>query len=105
MFEKKAPKTVEGDKGGKGEASIPVEPAKKPAAKRKKPKPKKMSVASEGQKGKISAMLGKAGRGIAADIFAELKAKKHKKRGQGDEGNKKAAKRFVPEMERTGIRG
>ncbi len=54
MFQKKAPKGIEPDAGEEGVA--PVTKVKKPL-KKKKGKPKKTSVAKEGQKGKIAAML------------------------------------------------
>ncbi len=55
MFQKKAPKGIEPDAGEEGQA--PLTDVKRPK-KSKKKKAKKTSVAKEGQKGKIAAMLG-----------------------------------------------
>jgi hypothetical protein len=105
MFQKKAPQGIEPRPGEEGQA--PITKVKKPMKKKKSKKPGKFSVASEGQKGKISAMMGRANGSIAADVFAELKSKKNKKRGEGKESKKPQSllSNFVPEQKRTGIRG
>jgi len=98
MFKKAGPKGIEGDKGGPGEkAKIPVEPAKKPS-KKKKIKPKKTSVAKEGQKGKIAAMLGSKYCGKNLDFSG-----KSGKANQFDGAKRGQARQFVPEQKKMGI--
>jgi hypothetical protein len=100
MFKKASPKGIEGDKGGPGvKASIPVEPAKKPK-KKKKGKPKKTSVAKEGQKGKIAQML--SGKYCSKDLSFSGKGAKA---NQFDGSKSGQAVQFVPEQKRMGIKG
>lgn len=111
MFQKKAPRGIVGDEGVPGKkSSIPVEPAKKPKKGSKKSKPKKTSVAREGQKGKIAAMLGSKFAG--KDLDFKGKGKTCSCKGDCDCGNEKfsgsnkgQSNQFVSEQKRFGIRG
>ena len=97
MYKKTAPKGAEPKAGEEGQA--PLTKVKKPVKKSKK-KPKKTSVAKEGQKGKIAEMLGSkyCGKELA---FSGKRAHGN----QFDGSNRGQARQFVPEQKRTGIRG